>query len=241
MEEIKIYNALSKIDDDLIDSSLKRKANKRPIYGVLAVSFVLLVSVVAGVYIANFEHKLTGDNGLILKNTETTDQSVSNPDEYQKIIIQMDWPFYNTAEGVVEASSHIYSGTVTDISFTILDGMTGVEDFDPESESASRMFYTVYTIEITDSYKGANKTTAKIATNGGLSGIRESEQFSIIRSSGLRYNGIPVTSEKIELSIGQSYLFCTHRVGDFDHIINPEQFAFELSSKDAKTIIACCK
>lgn len=238
MDKEMIYNAIVKVDDDLIDRSLTRKPIKKTKATIIlsgsciaiATCFVL-VAVISGVILANRNHSLSGFNELISKNLDASDQ----------IVISMDWPYYKTAEETIEASSHIYSGKVIDISFTVLDMKTGAEDLDPESESASRMLYTVYTISVTDEYKGESAETVRIVVNGGLPGEKENEQFNIIRGSGLKYNGIPVTPEKVELSVGQSYLFCIYRVGDFDHIINPNQFAFLLNSKDAKTIIDCCK
>ncbi|MBQ7171688.1 MAG: hypothetical protein IJR89_05370 [Clostridia bacterium] len=240
MTGIELFNAITKIDDDVIDRISvandrtrdlhikKRKAFIK--YASIAACFVL-VAVVSGIILANRNHSLSGINEL----------ASGNPDTSNKIVLFMDWPYYKTSEEVIEASTHIYAGKVTGISFTVLDGRTGLEDLDPVSESTSRMFYTVYTVEITDSYKGTSNKTVKIAVNGGISGSKESEQVSLIRNSGLKFNGIPIMSEKIELSVGQSYLFCIHRIGDYDHMINPDQFAFDLSSKDAKTIIACCK
>ena len=234
MDKEMIYNAIVKVDDDLIDRSLTRKPNKKTKATIIlsgsciaiAACFVL-VAVISGVIPANRNHSLSGFNELISKNPDAS--------------ISMDWPYYKTAEETIEASSHIYSGKVIDISFTVLDSITGAEDLDPESESTSRMLYTVYTISVTDEYKGESAETVRIVVDGGLPGEKENEQFNIIRGSGLKYNGIPVTTEKVELSVGQSYLFCIYRSGDFDHIINPNQFAFLLNSKDAKTIIDCCK
>ena len=234
MDKEMIYNAIVKVDDDLIDRSLTRKPNKKTKATIIlsgsciaiAACFVL-VAVISGVIPANRNHSLSGLNELISKNPGAS--------------ISMDWPYYKTAEETIEASSHIYSGKVIDISFTVLDSITGAEDLDPESESTSRMLYTVYTISVTDEYKGESAETVRIVVDGGLPGEKENEQFNIIRGSGLKWNGIPVTPEKVELSVGQSYLFCIHRVGDFDHIISPDQFAFLLNSKDAKTIIDCCK
>ena len=234
MDKEMIYNAIVKVDDDLIDRSLTRKPNKKTKATIIlsgsciaiATCFVL-VAVISGVIPANRNHSLSGLNELISKNLDAS--------------ISMDWPYYKTAEETIEASSHIYSGKVIDISFTVLDMKTGAEDLDPESESTSRMLYTVYTISVTDEYKGESAETVRIVVDGGLPGEKENEQSNIIRGSGLKYNGIPVTPEKVELSVGQSYLFCIHRVGDFDHIINSNQFAFLLNSIDAKTIIDCCK
>ena len=234
MDKEMIYNAIVKVDDDLIDRSLTRKPNKKTKATIIlsgsciaiAACFVL-VAVISGVILANRNHYLSGHNELISKNPDAS--------------ISMDWPYYKTAEETIEASSHIYSGKVIDISFTVIDMKTGAEDLDPESESTSRMLYTVYTISVTDEYKGESAETVRIVVDGGLPGEKENEQFNIIRGSGLKWNGIPVTPEKVEISVGQSYLFCIHRVGDFDHIINPDQFAFLLNSKDAKTIIDCCK
>ncbi len=255
MTGIELFNAITKMEEDLIDKKTTDRNNSRVLPAreksaaertfAVAASFFLLVFIAAGITAVNLEQKRLGNYGLLSDSTDTVDVNVEVPVEWQKISMHMDWPYYETAEEIREASSQIYVGKVTDVSFTVLDGKTGAEDLDPASESTSRMFYTVYSVDIAREYRGESRKTVKIAVIGGLSGVKESEQFRMICDSGLnkKYNGIPIVAEtnRIGLSIGQEYLFCVNRVGEYDHIISPNQFVYDVRSKDAKAIIACCE
>ena len=91
MDKEMIYNAIVKVDDDLIDRSLTRKPNKKTKATIIlsgsciaiAACFVL-VAVISGVIPANRNHSLSGLNELISKNLDAS--------------ISMDWPYYKTAE-----------------------------------------------------------------------------------------------------------------------------------------------
>lgn len=162
--------------------------------------------------------------------------------------LMMDWPYYATAEELIDASTHVYLGKVLDVSFTVLDIRTGEEVHDTADKDgrADRALYTVYTVAVTDARKGESAGTVTVAVNGGLAGTREEEQRRVLAESGLTptigggLSPIPYTPDALCLSVGEEYLFCVSRFGSFDHIVNPGQFAFDPDSSDAKTIIRCC-
>lgn len=160
--------------------------------------------------------------------------------DYPILNFHPDWPSYNTAEEIVKAATNIYSGTVIEISFSIVDMKTGSVDEDPKSTSTSRMLYTIYTVEVQESYKGDNASKIKICKTGGLNNYRVKEQYDLMNISGMlsQYSGIPVCDDECSLAVGKEYLFCTSRTaGDFDYIINPTQFAYDPNSENAKAII----
>ena len=163
-----------------------------------------------------------------------------NPD-YPILSIRPDWPLYHTADEVVKAASNIYSGTVTGISFAVVDMKTGRVDENPKSASTARMLYTIYTVDVQESFKGDNPSETKICKTGGMKQDRVKEQYDLMERSGMlsRYNGIPICDEACSLAVGKTYLFCTSRTeGDFDHIINPTQFAYDPASGNAKNIVS---
>lgn len=155
--------------------------------------------------------------------------------------IHADWPYYKTSEEIIEASTDIYSGTLKSISFEIIDYKTGTVDRSHDSLSTSRMLYTIYTIEVIDKYKGRSVSEMKISLEGGLVGYKEKEQYDLLKNAGLLRNNstIPTLGKDTHvLNIGEKYLFCTVKMaGEYELVINPDQFVFEMNSDMAKNII----
>lgn len=169
-------------------------------------------------------------------------EQIGESGKYATVSIHADYPEYKTADEIVNGATNIYSGIIKDISFEIIDYKTGIADSSPVSDSTSRMLYTVYTVSVRESIKGENSSEIKICRMGGLKGYKEEQQYSILCSSGLidKYNGIPMVNEEceLELNIDNSYLFCTRRtVGEYDFVINLDQFATPTSSDIASLII----
>ena len=160
--------------------------------------------------------------------------------------IHADWPYYHTAKEIIDASSYIFAGTVTDIYFEIVDLKTGKADRDADSQSTSRAIQTVYTIEISKTYKGNERSAVKLCAEGGVKGYKEAEQNELLRSAGLLKPGsdciVICDTAGITLEPGREYLFCTYRgIGDFDFIVNATQFAFSLDSYNAIIILDALK
>ncbi|MBP0989786.1 MAG: hypothetical protein J5874_01210 [Oscillospiraceae bacterium] len=170
-------------------------------------------------------------------------QEESSETEYT--VIHTDWPMYNTVNEIINASTNIYSGTVTDISFEIIDYKTGKIDNDPNSTSTSRTIYTVYSVDINNSCTGNNPKTVKIRKIGGIAGFKEKEQRDLLVSSGLILSDVGkiiINDDDCSLKTGKEYLFCTVRSDSvFDLIINPYQFAHDIDSANAKNIIDALK
>ena len=165
MNGITLFNALANMDDNIIqkystvnereEKDVKSKKKRRLV--VMLASAAAVLTLAFGVIFGAF---IKGRNGIL-------PGSSAGPSG--------DWPYYKNAYEIINASSNIYSGVVTDISFTVLDN-EGNEATEPASNNPSRMFYTVYTVEIENGYKGKSEKTAKIVINGGLSGYKEAEQ-----------------------------------------------------------------
>lgn len=202
MNEVTIYNVISGIDENLIESSMKQ--NAKPTKKIVALTMCLLLIVCAILCVPS-----------IIKFVNRATPS-DTPFGTNRIAGGGDWSMYSTFGEIVDASTEIYSGKITKVSSDFLDQTTGKTDKLSGGESADSVLYILYTVEVTDSYKGENVPEKVIC-------IIETEEIS-------------------PLKIGSEYLFCTVRTeGDYDHVINPVQFAYSLDSENAKKIINLVK
>lgn len=172
---------------------------------------------------------------LEIDNTETDSIFVS---------VSADYPMYSSASEIVSAATNIYTGTVKEIAYEIIDMKTAKADESPESVSTSRMLYTVYTVELSETLKGESATEIKVAVMGGIKGYKEEEQYGKLESSNLlsEWGGIPVVAnKKITLGSDREYLFCVNRFEDYDLVINLTQFAYHIDSENATAIMEALK
>lgn len=212
---------------------------------VLAVSLVAVlviasVAAVLGIRFLGGKHPV--DPGDYPKDLSTEDGDSKESEGYLYNVVNADWPVYKTAEEIIDASTNIFTGVVSDISFAVIDLKTG-KTVDPAEEgTASAMLHTVYTVTVGERRKGTVAEETKICKIGGLKGYNETEQAELLIASGLAADGsAPVIcvgdDDDCTVAIGQEYLFCTSSTsGDFEHIINPWQFAHRLDSENAKLI-----
>ena len=162
------------------------------------------------------------------------------------IFVDPDWPYYEKADELAGAATDVFSGIVTGISFEIIDLMTGEPDRDPASDAESRMLYTVYTVQITECYKGDGKGQAAIYKIGGLMGYNMKYQYDLMEAAGLlgpMSNSIPVSGlNSASPAAGKEYLFCVKSSsGGLLYIVNPSQFVHDVGSSNAKAIIKACE
>ena len=249
-----IWSAIGRIGDDLVSAAdehhvkdyfTQKKQRSWLKYAGAAACFLLVFCMAAMIPATRLlSRQKMADQSAEFTTAVSDENSIQTKMQNEYPILLMhsnsDWPHYNTAEEIVDASTEIFSGKITGISFEIVDQITGKADRSPNSTSTNRMLYTLYTVAVTDSYKGETVSEKVICIAGGMAGYHEKEQYDLLESSGLldKYHGIPVTEEIRSMEIGSEYLFCTARnVGDYDHIINPDQFAYRLDSENAKKII----
>ena len=143
----------------------------------------------------------------------------------QPIEHMVDWVWFRNAGELVDAADGIFTGRVTGISFGISD-----DDF------KEPMLHTFYTIEVLEAHKGALEGTVVIGMPGGIDACLE-EQDAVRREAGLR----PVILANVELSVGETYLFCANITEDgrvLHHTLL--QFAFPDESDDAAVIRRVC-
>lgn len=137
----------------------------------------------------------------------------------------VDWVWFRNAGELVDAAEGVFTGRVTGISFGVSD-----DDF------KENILTTFYTIEVREAHKGALEGTVVIGMPGGIDACLE-EQDAVRRAAGLR----PVILANIELSVGETYLFCVHITEDgrvLHHTLL--QFAFPDESDDAAVIRRVC-
>ena len=137
----------------------------------------------------------------------------------------VDWVWFRNAGELVDAAEGVFTGRVTGISF-------GVSDTDFKEN----MLTTFYTIEVREAHKGALEGTVVIGMPGGIDACLE-EQDAVRRAAGLR----PVIVANVELSVGETYLFCVQITEDgrvLHHTLL--QFAFPDESDDAAVIRRVC-
>ena len=156
----------------------------------------------------------------------------NNPSTAEKIsYFACDWPHYDTVQSLCEAATDIYEGKITDVFFKIIDMRSGkVVDDKSIDDKTYLSLYTVYEIDVTNSYKRAESDKMYVCVGTGLEGYKEVEQCELMKSAGI-YNestGIQVVRGFEPLQIGDSRLFLTVDLGGtYNYIINADQFAFD--------------
>ena len=181
---------------------------------------------------ASLESKVDQNSSLDASLESKADQNSSLSAE-KITYVTCDWPYYNTLQSLCEAATDIFEGKVSDVFFKIIDMRSGkvVDDKKVDDKTYLRL-YTVYEIDVTDSYKKAESNKMYVCVSTGFEGYKEAEQRDLMKSAGI-YNestGIQVVREFGHLQIGQSYLFLTVDLGGtYNYIVNADQFAFDKS------------
>lgn len=157
-------------------------------------------------------------------------------------LMQADWQVYESTEELTDAATEVFSGELTGISFVMLNLETG-KAYTPGDDKAHCVLHTVYTVKVSQVYKGQPGDTREFCIIGGIAGVRERAQHEVIDACGATdpSAGIPVLVPNRELEIGESYLFCTVQMGgDYDQIVNISQFVYYATSDTAAQIQKQC-
>lgn len=173
------------------------------------------------------------------KSTESfnqTESSESGGDNRQDGVritdLHIDWPYYAALDSLTAAASNIFEGKVTNVFFDVVNLSTG-ESANELDDPRSCMLYTVYEVEIINTYKGVNDGKAYIKVEGGIQGFKEAEQCQVMQNAGVFDENLGiVVSESFEpLTVGDTYLFLTNkRASTYHTIINDTQFAFRIEN-----------
>ena len=147
-----------------------------------------------------------------------------------KLVYQADWPHYSAVPALVDAVTDVFTGKIVDIYFEVLDVETG-KVVNAPVEDGWLLLYTIYEIEIIESYKGNPVERQYIAVMGGVPGYNEPMQIQALKDCGIYDENaeIPVLANSEVLEMGVEYLFAASDLGvDYLRIPNPEQYAFAI-------------
>jgi hypothetical protein len=173
--------------------------------------------------------------------TEPILSSVEYNGEIQYGSINSSYRVYSDANELVERADVVITGTISNISFEVIDPRTGfppAEDaiekyavefgFEPEPW---RIFVleTIYDVDIITTYKGEKTETVQVRMRGGLQNYRIDEQIAISRKYGIDF--ILISENNENMKIGETYLVALSQLpsGNFSPI-NPGQGSFKLGN-----------
>jgi len=117
------------------------------------------------------------------------------------------WPFYESAEELMNASSYVFVARITGISFVVLDVTTALPPTE-NTEDRHRGLNTFYELEIYMTFKGCTLNVTHFWVDGGLRGYRTDEQIRLMEEYQV-YNrdwGIPVWESPIYVNVGDVFL-----------------------------------
>lgn len=138
--------------------------------------------------------------------------------ENEVTVIQAEYPVYDTAEEIVNASDLVFSGTVTEINYESLNvkSETGA---DPETGlvEATEIPYTIFDISIEQVYKGHV----------------ESNSISIKRPGGKMDGQVFTVEDASTIEVGETYLFITQTYENtYPSLLNVTQASFDMNNPE---------
>lgn len=159
---------------------------------------------------------------------ETTNQVSENPQtetlnvKYETI--SQDWPSYASLEDLVNASDKIILGTVSEISFQVLDIRTGKPPAD-NAEKSNCYLYTIYDVDTIETYKGNSSDHEEIRIIGGIKDRMVGEQISLVENG----QSIPLIEGMPSIVEGEMYLFMLYQYEDtIPTVVNLDQSIYNI-------------
>ena len=157
------------------------------------------------------------------------------------VITTSDWPLYSSAKDLINNADLVFIGKITGIDFDVLDSSNAL----PVSETTphyARQLYTIYTVEISQTYKGDTTDITKIRVMGGLVDCDIDTQLEVMENGNAfgKENGIPILDNyyKVQCKIGNSYLFTLRQFETgYPTIMNVDQSVFDLNDPTRKQTI----
>lgn len=136
--------------------------------------------------------------------------------ENEVTVIQAEYPVYDTAEEIVNASDLVFSGIVTEINYESLN-VKSESGADPETGliGASEIPYTIFNIRIEQVYKGDV----------------ESDSISIKQPGGKMDGQVFVVEDASTIEVGKTYLFITQTYENtYPSLLNVTQASFDMNN-----------
>ncbi len=138
-----------------------------------------------------------------------------------------DWPSYGTVHELIDASNKVILGTVTRISFQMMDVRTGKT---PEGEADESYIYlcTIYDIDTLKTYKGKPNENEQVRVIGGIEGAYEREQAAALGER--EQSVILCLGDFAKLNEGETYLFMLAQYDDaIPTIVNVDQGIYNIA------------
>ena len=110
------------------------------------------------------------------------------------------------AQELVELADVVITGTVTNISFEVLEAETGLP-YSEEIINGHYWLYTIYDIDVIETYKGQTNSSISIRAIGGIKDYRAKEQFNLLKEANAHEMGITIWSGNPKMGVGETYLF----------------------------------
>ena len=239
MTQEKLIDAITDLDSDILNRYFDMKADlaakKKPRlrtwvkWATLAACLCLIITAVLVIYDP-------APDVIILPNFE----SMKLP-EGPYVITTSDWPLYSSAKDLINNADLVFIGKITGIDFDVLDSSNAL----PVSETTphyARQLYTIYTVEISQTYKGDTTDITKIRIMGGVVDYNIDTQLEVmeIGNAFAKENGIPILDNyyKVQCKIGNSYIFTLRQFETgYPTIMNVDQSVFDLNDPTRKQTI----
>ena len=153
---------------------------------------------------------------VVMSDCSSNSNTAANENEVT--VIQAEYPVYDTAEEIVNASDLVFSGTVTEINYESLNvkSETGA---DPETGlvEATEIPYTIFDISIEQVYKGHV----------------ESNSISIKRPGGKMDGQVFAVEDASTIEVGETYLFITQTYENtYPSLLNVTQASFDMNNPE---------
>ncbi len=172
-----------------------------------------------------------GNEGEGAQTTEAFDEPVKFSAFYA------DWPWYSTTEELVDHATCIYEGTVTGISFGIVDRSGKLYTKGDDVDKSELELVTFYEVEVTKTHKGEHGEKHYVKVEGGYGGYDVATQVALLKDAGIYDEKFGIWTMNISKrpKVGDSWMFCVIHSNDFgyDYIVNNTQYIFRVDESTA--------
>ncbi len=152
-------------------------------------------------------------NAPVMNAPETNAPVVNAPETEEPVdanfsSMEIDWPYYRTADELIEKADYVCIGKINDITFEMLDWTSGmpITEDDPGADPS---LFTIFHFEVIKGYKGAFADEMTFEVGSGLMNYKVATQVKLMKEyNNSKYEtwGIPIFDGYAEYKIGDYYL-----------------------------------
>lgn len=169
----------------------------------------------------------TGENEATENGSDTPATKINTELNVVYETISPDWLLYDSVDELIDASDKVILGTVTNVSFQMIDIRTGKAP-EGEVEESYCYLYTIYDIDTIETYKGEPSQKEQVRVIGGIKGAYEPEQVAAL--GGQEQTTIFTLGDSARLDEGVTYLFMLAQYDDaIPTIVNIEQGFYDIA------------